>query len=104
MPKLYIPGDPNSSPYDPQMGDIVIYREFRRGHTNPEHYPAIIVRAHKDDRADLHVFAPFGQHFVTNVRYSSDDTTENTYGWLPEKVKRQVANSTVTAPADEVGA
>lgn len=93
MSRYYTPGDPNSSPYDPAMGDIVVYRQ-----TSRESFPAIVVRAFENDRVDLTVFSTTGVRYVMGVPYSGTDTAAHTWGWLPEKTPRpiqaaEVANS-----------
>lgn len=90
MAKHYIPGDPSSSPYEPYMGAIVVYRQSRIGRTQRESFPAIIVRKHDDDRCDLTVFTTMGVRHIMNVPFSADDNGDNTWGWLPEPVRRQV--------------
>ena len=84
----YDPSDPNQSKFEPAMGDIVIYRTFRKGHEMAECFPAIVVRTYKDDKCDLTVFSATGVRYVMSVRYSGDDNSENTWGWLPEKEAR----------------
>lgn len=102
MTKYYIPGDPNSSPYEPTMGEIVIYRQHRQGLAQAEHYPAIIIKAYPDDRADLWVFSPVGVRYVASVRYSGDNESQHSYGWMPERIKRPVAPEAMT-PANVEG-
>lgn len=92
MSKLHIPGDPNSSPFDPAMGDIVIYRNWLQGKLR-ESFPAIIVKAHSDDMCDLTVFSATGVRYVMRVKFSSDDQTEHTWGWMPEKTPRGIDNN-----------
>lgn len=86
--KTYDPADPNQSPFDPAMGDIVLYRAFKVGLAPAETFPAIIVRSYPDDRCDLTVFSSTGVRYVMNVRYSGDDNSDNTWGWLPQKEAR----------------
>lgn len=88
MTRYYKPGDLNSSPYEPAMGDIVLYRTPRQGRIASETFPAIVIKAHPNDRVDLTVFTTTGVRHIVNVRYSGDDTSENTYGWMPEKQAR----------------
>lgn len=86
---FYNPADPYSSKFDPQMGNIVVYRDLKRGHGDiAESFPAIIVRAHAEDRCDLTVFTTTGVRHIMRVKFSSIDTDENTWGWLPEKQAR----------------
>ena len=85
----YRPGDSSSSPFEPAMGDIVLYRTFKKGAAQAETFPAIIVRTYSGDKCDLTVFSSTGVRYVLSVRFSSDDQTENTWGWLPEKVVRE---------------
>lgn len=86
--KTYDPADPNQSPFEPAMGDIVIYRTFRQGLAAAETFPAIIIRTHDGDRCDLTVFTTTGVRYVMGVRYSGEDTSENTWCWLPQKEAR----------------
>lgn len=86
--KTYDPADLNQSPFEPAMGDIVIYRSFKRGLAPAETFPAIVVRKNENDRCDLTVFSTTGVRYVMDVRYSGNDNTENTWGWLPEKEPR----------------
>lgn len=91
MPKVfYDPADPNSSPFDPAMGDIVLYRVFKTGFQKPESFPAIVVATHPDDKCDLVVFTTTGIRHVMAVRFSSDDEAGNTWYWMPEKEPREV--------------
>lgn len=92
--KTYDPADLNQSPFEPAMGDIVIYRTFRKGLAAAETFPAIIVRKHEDDRCDLTVFSTTGVRYVMGVRYSGDDNSDNSWGWLPEKEARQPVSTT----------
>ena len=79
--KTYKVGDVNSSPIEPTMTDIVIYRHLKRGHSAPEVFPAIVVRAYENDVCDLTVFSNTGVRYINNVKYSGDDEKENTWGW-----------------------
>jgi hypothetical protein len=85
----YDPADLNQSPFEPAMGDIVIYRTFKIGLTTAETFPAIIVRKYENDRCDLTVFTTTGVRYVMGVAYSGDDESQNTWGWLPEKEARE---------------
>lgn len=88
--RYYKPEDPYSSPYEPQMGNIVLYRDTRRGLARPESFPAIIVKSYPDDRCDLVVFTSTGIRHIMRVRYAASDDVDNSYGWLPEQVARPI--------------
>jgi len=93
MPNFYRKGDPTSSPFDPAMGDIVIYRDIKRA-GGQRKFPAIITQALAEDRVNLTVFSDTGVRYVSNVPYNASDSAENTYGWMPEKkarVEQQIA-------------
>lgn len=94
MRRFYNPGDPHSSPYDPYMGAIVVYRQA--GSRSRESYPAIIVRVYDDDRADLTVFSTTGVRYLHGVPFHADDSQGHSWGWLPEPVRRPLQ-----APAEK---
>lgn len=81
---VYDPHDPNSSPYEPAMGNIVIYR-LKQG----EHYPAIITKAHAGDKVDITVFTTTGLLYRQRVQYSGDESTINTWYWAPAAKERK---------------
>tara|TARA_R110000751_G_scaffold300963_1_gene413063 strand:+ start:41706 stop:42086 length:381 start_codon:yes stop_codon:yes gene_type:complete len=88
--KCYLVGDPTSSPYEPMITDIVIYKNHRQGLGVPETLPAIVVKAYDDDSADLVVFSSIGNRHVMRVRFNSDITIGNSYYWPPAKVARPI--------------
>lgn len=95
MQNVYRKGDPTSSPFDPAMGDIVIYRDRRRGLTAAETFPAIITKAHPNDRCDLTVFTPFGVRHIMNIGFNSNMDGENCWFWPAPKVERKAVDVVV---------
>ena len=103
MARFYDPLDKHSSPRNPIMGSIVKYRAFRQGRapTAGQEWPAMIIRVLKDasgkpfprDAVDLKVFTSHGDSYITNVPFSTDDLSENTWGWLPEATLREIQPS-----------
>jgi hypothetical protein len=76
------PSDSSSSPYDPTMGDTVIYRPLKANRSGDDAYPAIIMKVNANDRVDLCVFTHVGIQFVRNVPYSGDESSSNTWSWM----------------------
>jgi hypothetical protein len=101
MQNVYRKGDPSSSPFDPAMGDIVIYRDRRRGLAAAETYPAIIVKSYPNDRCDLTVFTSFGTRHIMNVGFNSSMDGENVWFWPQPKTERKTVEvAPVTDEAD----
>lgn len=87
MPNFYRKGDPTSSPFDPAMGDVVIYRDHKRSGA-VRRFPAIITCTHANDRVDLTVFSDTGVRYVRDVGFHADENHPNSYGWMPAKQAR----------------
>lgn len=88
--KCYVVGESTSSPYEPMIADIVIYKNHRQGLGTPEILPAIVVTAYDDDSVDLVVFSTIGNRHLSRVKFNSDITVGNTYHWTPMKVARPI--------------
>lgn len=94
----YNPRDKHSSPMTAHMGNIVIYRDYRRG-GQIEEFPAIVVKTYDgSDRLDLMVFSTYGTRHIMRVLFSTEQTEENSWHWPTEPTAKPMQLS--EAPAD----
>ena len=87
---IYKVGDHSSSPYDPAMTDLVIYKTFAQGVASAEAFPAIVVKTLPDDFCDLTVFTNTGVRHIRRVKYSADPESSNCWHWPPKKEARTI--------------
>lgn len=72
------------------MGNTVIYRDFRRG-GQAEEFPGIVLRKYGEtDMVDLIVFSTIGTRYINRVKFSSDLEDENTWHWPLEPKAKSV--------------
>lgn len=84
--KTHNPADSTSSPYEPTMGDIVIYRTGRRD----ESFPAIITRTYPNDTVDLTIFSSTGIRYDMRVPFNAEATVNRaSWCWAPERASRR---------------
>ena len=94
----YTPGDPTSSPYEPVMTDLVIYRTGRQD----ESFPAIVVKTYPNDRVDLTVFSTTGLRHIMFVPYNAEVVIgHDSWTWAPTRETRQRPVKVAEAPARE---
>lgn len=95
----YDPRNPFSSPYEPAMGLMVIYRGLRQSKVAPEEFPAVITKKYDGDRCDLTVFTSFGIQHVPRVKFCNDLESENTWHWVADREEREVKETSKEAIA-----
>lgn len=93
----YDPNDSKSSPYEPVMGDIVIYKTHIRG----QKFPAIVVQTHAGDVCDLSVFTDTGTRHYRRVPFNSDPTAQQCWCWPQEKRERRPIKNGDTQGSDK---
>lgn len=83
------------------MGNIVIYRDFRRGGP-AECFPGIITHTYKDgDMCDLTIFSTTGVRYVARVKFSSDIEDEHSWHWPKEPEAKPVQLQETVPPIDK---
>jgi hypothetical protein len=89
MSKHYDPSDSSSSPFDPTMGAIVIYKAPRQSLNDvPQSFPAMITNTYPDDRCDLVVFSNIGTRYIRSVPFSSDPESLHSWNWAEKPTER----------------
>ena len=91
--KTYNPTDLDSSPYEPMIGSIVLFKSPKNGALGQQIWPAIITAIHEteDDRVSLTVFTTYGPNHVSRIPYSADPTRDGVWFWAEAPKRRPVA-------------